>query len=164
VTTPVEIRAADGVEAGKLREHVATVWHAQSVAVHDELLFPAELPGLVAVTDGRIVGHVSYRIAGARCEITSIDAVPPRVGTGTRLLEAALAAARAAGCTTVCLTTTNDNLDALRFYQRRGFRLSDLRAGAVDRARRTLKPEIPPVGAYGIAIRDELDLELELGG
>jgi hypothetical protein len=71
VTTPVEIRAADGVEAGRLREHVATVWHARSVAVHDELLFPAELPGFVAVTDGRIVGHVSYRIAGDRCAARS---------------------------------------------------------------------------------------------
>ena len=31
--------------------------------------------------------------------------------------------------------TTNDNLAALHFYQRRGFRLADLRPGAVDEAR-----------------------------
>ena len=89
-------------------------------------------------------------------------ATPERAGIGTRLLEVAIAAARGAGCTTVWLTTTNDNLDALRFYQRRGFRLVVLRAGAIDRTRATLKPELPPVGSYGIALRDEIDLELPL--
>jgi GNAT superfamily N-acetyltransferase len=59
------------------------------------------------------------------------------------------------------LTTTNDNLDALRFYQRRGFRLVALRPGAVDAAR-ALKPEIPVTGAHGIPLRDELDLERAL--
>jgi ribosomal protein S18 acetylase RimI-like enzyme len=55
------------------------------------------------------------------------------------------------------LTTTNDNVDALRFYQRRGFRLAALRPGAVDEARR-IKPEIPQVGEHGIPLHDELDL------
>ena len=59
------------------------------------------------------------------------------------------------------LTTTNDNLDALRFYQRRGFRLQALRPGAVDAAR-AYKPTISAVGEHGIPIRDELDLTLQL--
>ena len=49
---------------------------------------------------------------------------------------------------------TNANLPALRFYQRRGFRV---RPGAVDAARK-LKPSIPTSGAHGIPIHDELDL------
>ncbi len=44
------------------------------------------------------------------------------------------------------------------FYQRRGFRLCALRPGQVHESRK-LKPEIPPVGAYGIPLTDELDLE-----
>ncbi|HEY2616328.1 MAG TPA: GNAT family N-acetyltransferase [Acetobacteraceae bacterium] len=59
------------------------------------------------------------------------------------------------------LATTNDNLDALRFYQRRGFRLQALRPGAVDAAR-AQKPTISAVGEHGIPIRDELDLTLDL--
>lgn len=51
--------------------------------------------------------------------------------------------------------TTNDNLDALRLYQRHGFRLAALRPGAVDRSRH-LKPDIPAIGAYGLPLRDEL--------
>ncbi len=60
------------------------------------------------------------------------------------------------------LTTTNDNLEALRLYQRRGFRLVALRPSAMDEAWRTLKPELPMIGAHGIPMRDELDLELDL--
>ena len=60
------------------------------------------------------------------------------------------------------LTTTNDNLDALRFYQHRGFQLFALHAGVVVEARRRLKPDLPATGAYDIPLRDELDLELPL--
>ena len=157
-----EIRSTDNVDPRTLRERVAEVWHGEAVVAHGEEIRPAELPGFVALADGRIIGHVSYRVANDRCEVTSIEADPPRAGIGTALLDAALEAARRAGCRTAWLTTTNDNLDALRFYQRRGFRLSELRAGAVDRARLSLKPEIPVEGSYDIPMRDELDLEREL--
>ena len=60
------------------------------------------------------------------------------------------------------LITTNDNLDALRFYQRRGFRITAIHAGAVDDSRARLKPEIPEAGDHGIPLRDELELELTL--
>ena len=61
----------------------------------------------------------------------------------------------------VWLVTTNDNLEALRFYQRRGFRLAQLRCGAVDEARRHLKPAIPASGFFGIPVHDEIVLEQE---
>jgi hypothetical protein len=77
------------------------------------------------------------------------------------LLAAFLEAIRGSGARRVWLATTNDNLDALAFYQRRGFRLAELRPGAVDAARR-LKPTIPAVGAHGIPMRDELELVLDL--
>ncbi len=60
------------------------------------------------------------------------------------------------------MVTTNDNLEMLRFAQRRGFVLSDLRPGAVDDSRRRLKPQIGEIGAHGIPLRDELELELLL--
>jgi hypothetical protein len=60
----------------------------------------------------------------------------------------------------IWLVTTNDILEALRFYQRRGFRLSALRAGAVDEARKRLEPQISTVGGFGIPIRDEIEVEL----
>jgi ribosomal protein S18 acetylase RimI-like enzyme len=165
VTDPaprLSIRPAGELDPDDLRHRVVQAWHAESVVAHGEHIYPARLPGFVALAGDRIVGHASYRIDGDRCELTSIEATARGEGTGTLLLQAVVRAARAAMCRTVWLTTTNDNLDALRFYQRRGFRLTNLRQGAVDLARATLKPEIPSIGSSGIPMRDELDLELEL--
>jgi hypothetical protein len=78
------------------------------------------------------------------------------------MLAAVEALAAAAGCARLWVVTTNDNLGALRFYQRRGFRLRALRPGAVDASRAALKPEIPVLGEHGIALRDELELEKPL--
>ena len=158
----IEIHSARDFDPEMLRRHVIEAWGAEAVVAHDEAMYPARHPGFVAVREGEIVGHVSYRGEGERCEIVSIDAEPKQAGIGSLLLDAAVGAAREQGYRVVWLTTTNDNLDALRFYQRRGFRLCAVRAGAVDRARETLKPEIPVIGSYGIRIRDELDLDLEL--
>lgn len=85
-------------------------------------------------------------------------------GTGTALLEAVAEEARAGAAKRLWLVTTNDNLDALRFYQRRGLRLVRLRPGAVTEPRRQLEPEIPLAGNHGIPIRDELELEMDLTG
>ena len=75
------------------------------------------------------------------------------------MIEAAGQLARQQGCTRLWVITTNDNVDALRFYQRRGFCLVGVHRGAVDRSRASLKPEIPAAGAYRIPLRDEIELE-----
>jgi GNAT superfamily N-acetyltransferase len=94
-------------------------------------------------------------------ELVAINAFEPRRGIGSAIIGELFRTLRADGCTALRLTMTNDNLDALRFYQRRGFRLIELRPGAVDLAR-SHKPSIPQAGDYGIAIRDELDLIADL--
>jgi ribosomal protein S18 acetylase RimI-like enzyme len=132
------------------------------VAAHGELLSPVELPGLVACAGEDRVGLLTYRMEPEGCEVVSLHSDREGMGAGTALLEEAARLARAAGSSRLWLITTNDNAHALRFYQRRGFRLSALRPGAVDEARRTLKPSIPETGNDGIAIRDELELELPL--
>jgi ribosomal protein S18 acetylase RimI-like enzyme len=122
----------------------------------------AELPGFVAFSDaGEIEGLVTYLVEGEQCEVVSLDAVQEGAGVGTALLERAVEAARAAGCRQVQLVTTNDNMRALRFYQRRGFRLVALHPGALERSRE-LKPEIPQTGLHGIPLSDELVLAREL--
>ena len=158
----MEIVAATDVPTDRLRAHVVETWHADFVVAHGERIRPADLPGFVAMDGDRIAGHAAYRIGPDGCELVAIAAEPRRVGIGSLLLERVLVAARDAGCSRLWMTTTNDNLDALRFYQRRGFRLSALRTGVVVEARRTLKPDLPATGAYDIPMRDELDLELPL--
>jgi ribosomal protein S18 acetylase RimI-like enzyme len=158
----VEILAAEAVSAAELDTFLQSTWGAGFVVAHGERIVPTRLPGFVARSAGRVVGHASYRIVDDACEVTSIAADPPRAGIGSQLMSRIEAEARLSGCSSVWLTTTNDNLDALRFYQRRGFGLVTLRRGAVDVARRDLKPAIPELGSYGIPMRDELDLALRL--
>ena len=119
------------------------------------------LSGFVAERDGAPIGLVTYRLENDQCELAFLAAFERHMGIGTALVDALLHAV--AGSERIWLVTTNDNLEALRFYQRRGFVLAALYAGAVDEARRRLKPQISRVGQFGIPLRDELELEMPAG-
>ena len=121
-------------------------------------------PALMVEIDGAIEGVLTWVLSGASMEVLTLHAARPRSGVGTALIAAARRVAEASGATRLWLITTNDNVDALRFYQRRGFRLARLHPGAVDRSRETLKPAIPEVGDHGIPLRDEFELEILLDG
>ena len=140
---------------------VAELWGSELVAVHRSVLRPAELPGFIAERSGRVIGLLTYQVQGDVLEIVTLNAIERRVGIGTMLIEAVADAARHFRCREVRLTTTNYNVDALRFYQRRGFRLAELRPGAVDHSRLE-KPQIPRTGDYGIPLHDEIDLTLRV--
>ena len=147
-----------------LRATIQERWGDEIVAGRGRVRTLHELPAIVAVDDsGERVGFATYVVEGPLAEIVSIDALRTGAGVGRRLLDAIAASARAAGAERLLVMTTNDNLPALRFYQRAGFRLAELRPGAVDEARATLKPSIPQTGIDEIPLRDEIDLVLELG-
>jgi len=132
------------------------------VVVHGEIFEARLLPAQIA---GEQEGLSNYQIHRTNdsvfAELITLDAITPKQGVGTALIEALASRLQARGVTILRVTTTNDNLDALRFYQRRGFRITVVRPGAVDEARR-LKPSIPAIGDYGIPIRDELELERQI--
>ena len=98
---------------------------------------------------------MTFRDLADEVEILALVAETRRRGVGTALLGALLDLKTDS---TIRVVTTNDNLNALRFYQRRGFRIREVRPGAVDAARVNLKPSIPVTGELGIAIRDEIEL------
>lgn len=144
---------------------VRQLWGSDTAVGHGTVWRPAELPGLVAVEgteDDEVVGLLTYQVVPPDAvEIVTIDALRRHAGIGTALLAGMAEIAVELGAERLVLTTTNDNVDALRFYQRRGFHLTGLRPGEVARSRE-LKPQIPLVGAYDIAITDELELSRPL--
>lgn len=156
------VRPVGEEERGRLAELLKREWGSIEVISRGRAHDLSECPALFSLDGDRVVGLVTYRIDGEDCELLTIDAFERGRGVGSQLLEAVAGRARAAGCQRLWLITTNDNLDAIRFYQRRGLRLVAVHVGAVDEARR-LKPEIPHVGEYGIPIRDELEFEVSLG-
>ena len=126
-----------------------------------ELVHPLDHPAFIAeAADGHLMGLLTYvpQQDWRQCEILTLHADQQWHGAGTALIETVGQLAGRQGCTRLWVITTNDNVDALRFYQRRGFCLVRVHRGAVDRSRASLKPEIPLVGAYGIPLRDELEL------
>jgi GNAT superfamily N-acetyltransferase len=152
-------------ERGWLRQHLELAWGSATIVSRDRDRDrehdAAALPALVAVRGEELAGLATYRVCGAECELVTLEAFAAREGVGSALLAAVAQRARDGGASRLWLVTTNDNLDALRFYQRRGLRLVAVHPGAVDRARRR-KPAIPLVGAHGIEAHDEVELELAL--
>jgi len=155
------LRPAAAADRPGLREFMRTHWGTEEMVDRARVMRPAENPGYIAESGGEVVGVATYEIMGEACEVTSLNSLRPGQGVGTALMEAVEAEARARGCRRLWLLTTNDYLNALRFYQKRGMRLAALYPGAVDQARQ-IKPEIPTVGESGIPLRDELELELIL--
>ena len=112
-----------------------------------------------------ITGMASAAVLTVDCQgsgdFTNVQEAVDAAAVGkakAELLQAVESAARAAGCTSLWAITTNDNLDALRFFQRRGFEVKNFRIGGMAKIR-LLKPSIPQTGCYGIAVRDEIELE-----
>jgi mannose-6-phosphate isomerase-like protein (cupin superfamily)/GNAT superfamily N-acetyltransferase len=161
MTPPPLVRPLRDDERGWLGQQLTRSWGAPQVVTRGRVHEAARLPALACVEDGEIAGVATFDIRDAACELVTLDAFAPGRGVGSRLLDAVAAEARRRGCRRLWLITTNDNLRALRFYQRRGLRLVAVHPGAVDDARR-IKPSISLVGDHGIPIRDELELELPL--
>lgn len=153
VRVALSVRPATAGDEEWLRGAYDVDWHGPRIVVdattHDLLAAST----LVAERDGRPIGYLVYEERADEAEILAVAAHPPGSGAGRALLEALVARMR----TPVLVVTTNDNLAAMGFYQHCGFRLREVRAGAVDRSR-AIKPQIPLVGANGIEMHDEVVL------
>jgi GNAT superfamily N-acetyltransferase len=138
-------------------------WGADFIITRGRKVRPQDLPAFCAIAeDGERLGLATYEITDGHCELVTLDAMRQWQGVGTALLAAVRDAAATAGCRRLWLVTTNDNLDALRFYQRREMHLVTVHHGLREAARR-LKPQIPLTGCFGIPLLDEIELEMPLG-
>lgn len=146
------------VEADRaaLRAFIVSFWRSERMVARGRLFFPAEQEGFVAEKEGQFIGLITFERSGNALEITLLDSRERQQGIGSRLVELAVEYALDRQCSRVWLVTTNDNIRAIRFYQKRGFDLAALHLNALDAAR-LLKPEIPMTGQEGIPIRHELE-------
>lgn len=151
------MQVRDAVEADRdwIRARLLESWGSTRMVLRGELMEVLGSPALIA-GDGEGLLHHRTLSEGVG-EIVTLDAFERRRGIGTALVNAYLERAGADGLREVRVITTNDNVDALRFYQSRGFVIRAVRVNAMEAARK-LKPEIPPTGLYGLPIRDEIEL------
>ena len=141
-----------------LRQYWIDQWGGEEMIVHKEVFRTELMEGFVTED---WAGVVTYLIKGDQCEIISLNSMNEGRGIGSALIRAVMKEAQGRSCRRLFLSTTNDNLHALGFYQKRGFELAALRRGAVNESRK-VKPGIPSFGADGIPLRDEIELEMSL--
>ncbi len=143
------------------KEYLRNQWGSDVMVVHGKRYITAEQPMFIALLERMRAGIVTYQIdAKTRsCEILSLDSLYEGVGVGSALIQAVKVVAVEAGCKRLWLITTNDNIKALQFYQRRGFRMVKIHLDAVNESRK-IKPEIPMIAENGIPLQDEIEFEM----
>src|SRR5262245_32758978 len=161
--TDFKIRPVGARDLEWVREELTRHWGRPQIWSIGRCFQADALPGFIAEDErGGRIGLVTYSLSEHvephECEVITLSSRAENAGVGAALLDEAVGAAKGAGRTRVFLTTTNDNLRALGFYQRRGWILVRLHQGIIVWARERY-PGIPKVGMNRIPLRDELELE-----
>jgi ribosomal protein S18 acetylase RimI-like enzyme len=138
-------------------------WGSVKIVTRGKVHDASALPGFVALGGGEPLGLATYCVVGSECEMVSLDSLVEGIGIGTALVDAVKTEAVSAGCRRLWLITTNDNLKAVRFYQKCGFHLVAVHRDALEVTRK-LKTSLPLIGIDDIPLRDEIELEMSLEG
>ena len=157
----INIRPLTFSDRGWISQIMIKEWGGEMVVVHGEIFRPGFLPGFAALVDKEPVGLLTYSISGNECEIITLNSWQENLGVGTAIVAEARQSAVQAGCKRLLVVTTNNNVHALHFYQKRGFVISSVRKNAIAVSRK-LKPQIPLLDEFGRPIRDEIELEIRL--
>jgi ribosomal protein S18 acetylase RimI-like enzyme len=155
------LRRLTPADLPRLRQFWIEHWGGEEMITRGNVYRPEQLDGFVVEDVSGWVGLLTFVINQNECEVTSLDSLREGKGIGTRLINQVLDEARKRKCKRLFLITTNDNLHALGFYQKRGFEIVAVYRGAVNESRKR-KPGIPLVGMDGIPLRDEIELEVLL--
>ncbi len=158
-TTILEIEEKD---REWIRAIMAGTWGSSIIISRGKKHLADRYPGFIAKRNNRNCGFAVYEIIEGQCELVAMRSLMEGEGIGTLLLKAVEEKALQKRCRRLWLVTTNDNIPALEFYGKRGFRQVAVHKDAVTGYRK-LKPEIPLYGHGGIPIRDEIELEIDLG-
>ena len=137
-------------------------WGSTRIVSRGVIHYAHELPGLMLVDEkDTCYGLIIFNIDQKDCQIIILNSFAEGVGVGTSLVETVIDIARKQMCDRVWLITTNDNIHAFRWWQRRGFEICAVYCNVVNDSRKK-KPEIPIIGIDDIPIRDEIEFEMKL--
>jgi ribosomal protein S18 acetylase RimI-like enzyme len=148
-------------DRGWVRRTLVRDWTSTTVARRGALIEASDLPGYLAVLNGRRTGLVLVDVRNDELEVVAISTTTRRRGVGHALMAQCVSHARHHGCRRVWLVTTNNNVAAMAFYQRFGMDLCAFHRHAV-RASRVLKPTIPLRDGNDVPIEHELEFEILL--
>lgn len=136
-------------------------WGDDFIVSKGEILYGKDLAGFMVLEKDEIVGLLTYHLENGSCEIVSLDSLTPNQGIGSRLIKRMVDKAKSEKYSRLWLMTSNDNIDAMKFYQKRGFVFAAVYPNGIEKSRQ-LKQSIPKFGSYGIPVRDEIEFEYQL--
>ena len=157
----MDFQAITPENRAQVNAFIAEHWLSTEMILRGEVIDMTTVDGYFLTQDGTITALITYLIRNGICEITSLDSLIEGRGIVSALVERVIETARKHACRKLIVVTTNDNMHAIRFYQKRGFDLARLYHNALDRSRQ-LKPSIPLIGEDGIPLRHELEFEMIL--
>jgi N-acetylglutamate synthase-like GNAT family acetyltransferase len=152
------IRPVEDTDRTWVKTFIEDRWGSEIVISRATVYEPHRLPGFIAYADGESRGLVTYHLRGNQCEIITIDTTVNNKGVGTMLLTRVFDEAHLKKWARVWLITTNDNINAIAFYQKRGMHIAAIHSNAMQESRR-IKSKIPLIAENGIPIRDEIEFE-----
>jgi len=157
-----KIRKIEPKDAEWIKSIYIRYWGGDFVVSRGKVIKIEEFNGgYIAEQSNEKAGLITCKINGSELEITGLVSIDEKKGIGTALVNAMVNLAKQKGTKRLCLVTTNDNLNALGFWQKRGFRLVRVYPNAMENTRK-LKPSLPLIGENGIPLRDEIELEMTL--
>jgi ribosomal protein S18 acetylase RimI-like enzyme len=146
-------------ERSIIREFVRRFWGEEEQLTFDRRFAVAELPAYVAKVQTGTIGFISFSPAGDALIIVALGVLPRYqcCGVGSRLIEKVEGEARRLEKGNVLVSTSNDDLPALGFYQSRGFQIYEVKPNVIAEKHGTVLQ-----GIDGLPVRDELRLEKAL--
>ncbi|MDO5556520.1 MAG: GNAT family N-acetyltransferase, partial [Clostridia bacterium] len=128
----------------RVNEYLINEWESTNIIVRGKIIDGTKLEGFVVLNNGNnIIGLITYLIYdNNEMEIISLNSNIEGIGIGKKLIDKVKEIAIKKDCKLIKLVTTNDNVEALKFYQKRGFVISNIYINAMEKSRK-LKPEIP---------------------
>lgn len=154
---PVLVREAAEAERQAALELFRRDFGRTGVVAFGQVMDLDAIPTIVADMDGEIGGALAYRLVDGGLHVVALATDPmwQRSGVGGHLMAEIELMARRLRIPRVIVSTTNDNLPALYFYQRRGYCVTEWIPHGVTKHAKSASL----AGFSGIPIRDEVRLE-----
>ncbi len=143
------------VEERLMEEHGSKVMITPAKEYQDLSL----LGGFLAFEENKLIGQILLNYENDECEIVELHTKIQGVGVGTELIKKSIEEAKGNNCKRIWVSTSNDNIDALKFYQKRMFFMCKIHENHLDKVRAKY-PNIPKYGDYGIFLKDQIELEM----
>jgi ribosomal protein S18 acetylase RimI-like enzyme len=143
-------------EKKKIREFVKQFWGEEEQLTFDRKFTVAQLPAYVAKSGNDTIGFVSFAEMDDAIIIVALGILPTyqNAGVGKSLIEKVEAEAKRLGKKKLLVSTSNDDLPALAFYQSLGFQIYEVKPNTIAEKHGTVLK-----GIGGLPIRDELRLQ-----